>query len=337
MYCDGRAEGYYVEGDFGSDVVVKINAVDLLRRELDPQRKRTSFRSGYIMIGGGVGDSYQPVEETYGLTRKSLMLLSEKKFPVHVLTKSTLVKRDVEVLKKINEQRKAIVSFSFSSTDEEISRVFEPGVPSPQKRLETISFFKDNGIACGMFLLPVIPFITDQKEIMEKTIQDAKQVGVDFIIFGGMTLKYGRQQEYFLNVLRQFNPALEKEYQKIYSGNPWGQARPDYYHQLNLTFHSLMKQTAIPKRIPPRLYKDLLSENDLVVVILEHLDYLVKLEGKKSPFGYAAYSISQLKKPLSTMLSDLHTVTGVGNTTEQIIREILRTGCSSYYEKLLKE
>ncbi len=337
VYCDGRAEGYYVEGEFGKDIVVKVNALDVLNRELNPKRKRTPFKSGYIMVGGGVGDSYQSVEEDYQLTRRTLALLCEKRLPVHILTKSTLVKRDVDILKKINEQSKAIVSFSFSSTDETISRIFEPGVPSPQKRLETISFFKDNGIACGMFLLPVIPFITDRKEVMEKTMKDAKEAGVDFIIFGGMTLKVGKQKKYFLNVLRQFDKNLEIEYQMIYPDSKWGEARQEYYDQIHTLFHSLMRQYRIPKRIPPELFKDLLFENDLVIIILEHLDYLLKLEGKKSPFGYAAYSISQLKKPLSTMLNDLHTLAGIGNTTEQIIREILRTGCSSYYEKLLKE
>lgn len=337
VYCDGRAEGYYVEGEFGKDIVVKVNALDVLGRELNPNRKRTPLRPGYIMVGGGVGDSYQPVEENYQLTRKTLALLCEKRLPVHILTKSTLVKRDVDILKKINEQSKAIVSFSFSSTDETISRIFEPGVPSPQNRLETISFFKDNGIACGLFLLPVIPFITDRKDVMEKTIKDAKEIGVDFIIFGGMTLKVGKQKEYFLNVLRRFDQKLEIEYQMIYPDNKWGEARQEYYDQIHTIFHSLMRQYRIPKRIPPKLFKDLLFENDLVIIILEHLDYLLKLEGKKSPFGYAAYSISQLKKPLSTLLSDLHTVKGVGKTTEQIIREILRTGCSSYYEKLLKQ
>lgn len=337
VYCDGRAEGYYVEGEFGKNIVVKVNALDVLGRELNPNRKRTPLRPGYIMVGGGVGDSYQPVEENYQLTRKTLALLCEKRLPVHILTKSILVKRDVDILKKINEQSKAIVSFSFSSTDETISRIFEPGVPSPQNRLETISFFKDNGIACGMFLLPVIPFITDRKDVMEKTIKDAKEIGVDFIIFGGMTLKVGKQKEYFLNVLRRFDQKLEIEYQMIYPDNKWGEARQEYYDQIHTIFHSLMRQYRIPKRIPPKLFKDLLFENDLVIIILEHLDYLLKLEGKKSPFGYAAYSISQLKKPLSTLLSDLHTFKGVGKTTEQIIREILYTGCSSYYEKLLKE
>jgi DNA repair photolyase len=336
VYCDGRAEGYYVEGEFGSDVVVKINALEVLRRELDPKRKRTPFKRGYVIVGGGVGDSYQPIEEKYELTRKTLELLSEKKFPVHVLTKSTLVKRDVDILKKINENSRAIVSFSFSSTDEKVSRIFEPGVPSPRKRLETISFFKGKGIACGMFLLPVIPFITDIKDVMEKTIQDAQDVGVDFIIFGGMTLKEGKQKEYFLNVLQQHYPKLILEYQMIYRGSKWGEAIPDYYSQLHQTFNTLMKQYKIPTRIPPELYKDILSENDLVIVILEHLDYLLKLEGKKSPFGYAAYSLSQEQQPLSTMLNKLDTIKGVGKTTKNIIREILSTGSSTFYEHLLK-
>jgi len=337
VYCDGRAEGYYVEGEFGRDVVVKINALEVLHRELDPKRKRTPFKRGYIMVGGGVGDSYQPVEEKYKLTRKTLSLLSEKNFPVHILTKSTLVKRDVDILEKINDTSKAIVSFSFSSTDEKISRIFEPGVPSPQKRLDTISFFKNKGIACGMFLLPVIPCITDSNAVMEKTLQDAQDVGVDFIIFGGMTLKEGKQKEYFLNVLKQHYPKLMSEYQMIYRGDKWGGAIHEYYEQLQLTFHILMKQFKIPKRIPPELFKDLLSENDLVIVILEHLDYLLKLEGKKSPFGYAAYSLSQVQEPLSTMLLKLDTIKGVGKKTEHIIREILTSGSSTFYEHLLKE
>jgi DNA repair photolyase len=336
VYCDGRAEGYYVEGQFGNDVSVKVNALEVLRRELDPKRKRSPFKRGYIMVGGGVGDSYQPIEKRYELTRKTLALLSEKKLPVHILTKSTLVKRDVDILKKINEGSKAIVSISFSSTDETVSRIFEPGVPSPRKRLETLSFFKDQGIACGMFLLPVIPFITDGAAVMEQTIKDAQETGVDFIIFGGMTLKEGKQKEYFFNALRQYNPNLIVEYQMMYQGSKWGDARHEYYDQLHSTFHMLMKQFRIPTRIPPEFFRGLLSENDLVIVILEHLDYLLKLDGKKSPFGYAAYSISQIQEPLSAMLNELDRIKGVGKTTETIIREVLNTGSSTLYERLLK-
>ncbi|GAI28860.1 unnamed protein product, partial [marine sediment metagenome] len=191
IYCDGRAEGYYVDGEFGEDVTVKVNAIKILRRELDPKRKRTSFKGSFVMIGGGVGDSYQPIEEKYQLSRKVLELMDEYNFPVHILTKSTLIKRDIDILKKINKKDRAIVSFSFSSVNDEISAIFEPGVPPPSERLKTLTFFKNEGIACGMFLLPVIPFITDTPELMEETIRKASEVNLDFIIFGGMTLKEG--------------------------------------------------------------------------------------------------------------------------------------------------
>lgn len=335
IYCDGRSEGYYVDGEFGKDVVVKINAIDVLRRELDPKRKRTPFKKSYMMVGGGVGDSYQPIEKKYELTRKTLQFLHENNWPVHLLTKSTLVKRDVDILKKINEKNRAIVSFSFSSADDKISAIFEPGVPSPSERLETIEFFKDEGISCGMFLLPVIPFVTDKPNLLEETIRLAKDAGVDFIIFGGMTLKDGKQKEYFFETLKKTYPELTTEYHHIYRGDKWGNAIGEYYESINQTFNVIAKKYRMPKRIPPALYRDILSENDLVIVILEHIDYLLKLEGKKSPYGYAAYFISKLNEPLSSIKNELRQIKGVGEVTERIILEILNTGNSSYYEKLL--
>src|SRR5512136_376800 len=196
IYCDGRAEGYYVSGEFGEDVAVKVNAIDVLRRELDPKRRRKPLSRSYIMLGGGVGDSYQPVEKRYQLTRRALDLVRESGFPVHVLTKSTLVTRDVDVLKAINERSRAIVSFSFSSVDDRISAIVEPRVPPPTERLEALRFFKSQGIACGMFLLPVIPGVTDSRELLEQAVAEAGKAGLDFIIFGAMTLKEGRQKDY---------------------------------------------------------------------------------------------------------------------------------------------
>jgi len=337
IYCDGRAEGYYVNGEFGEDVTVKVNAIEILRRELDPKRKRTPFKRTFIMIGGGVGDSYQPVEAKYQLSRKVLELMDEYDFPVHILTKSTLIKRDIDILKKINRKNGAIVSFSFSSVNDEISAIFEPGVPSPSERLKTLTFFKNEGIACGMFLLPVIPFITDTPELMEETIRKASEADLDFIIFGGMTLKEGRQKDYFFKILRNKYPELIVEYENIYQKSKWGEAAGEYYNSINLTFNSIIKKYKIPPRIPLSLYKDILEENDLVVVILEHIDYFLKLQGRTSPYGYAAYSISQLKEPLSSMRRELKRINGVGKVTEKIIMEILENKNSSYYKKLLAE
>ena len=335
VYCDGRSEGYYVDGKFGEDVTVKVNAIEVLRRELDPKRKRIPFKRSFIMVGGGVGDSYQPIERKYQICRKALQLINEYNFPVHILTKSTLIKRDIDILKKIREKNRVIISFSFSSVDDEISAIFEPGVPSPSERLKTLAFFKNERFVCGMFLLPVIPFITDIPELMEESVRKASEVGLDFIIFGGMTLKEGKQKDYFFNVLNKYYPNLITKCQNIYKGSKWGNATGEYYKSLNQRFNSIARKYKIPVRIPLHFYKDILSENDLVIVLLEQIDYLLKLKGNSSPYGYAAYSISQLKEPLSSIKGDLQELKGVGKTIEGIILEILETGSSSYYEKLL--
>lgn len=336
VYCDGRAEGYYVEGEFGEDVAVKINAIELLQKELDPKKKRKPLKSSFIMIGGGVGDSYQPIEKKYQLCRKILQLLYEFRLPAHILTKSTLVQRDLELIKKINRQSRSIVSFSFSSVDDEISAKFEPGVPSPSQRLKTLALFKKEGIACGMFLLPVIPFITDGPKLMEQAIVKASELDLDFIIFGGMTLKQGRQKDYFMNTLCEHYPEAAPKYNHIYRGDKWGGATERYYQQLNNIFYEIAKSVKIPKRIPLPLFKDMLDENDLVIVLLEHIDYYLRLRGEKSPYGFAAYSLSQIKEPLSQLSrAELLKIKGVGQATAQVIREILNTGSSSLYRRLI--
>jgi DNA repair photolyase len=333
-YCDGRSESYHVDGTFGEDVAAKTNAVEILRRELHPLKKSAKPRSGFIMLGGGVGDSYQPAEKKHELTRRTLKLLQEYNWPVHILTKSTLVERDIDIIKQINKQNQAIVSFSFSSTNDEISSTFEPGVPSPTERLRTIAHLKREGIACGMFLLPVIPFVTDTQELIEETLRKASEAGVDFVIFGGMTLKEGRQKTHFYDLIEKTRPELVEKYSQIYKGDPWGNATTEYYNSINTVFNQTAKTHKMPRRMPPRLFKDTLIENDLVIVMLEHLDYFLRLEGKRSSFGYAAYAISKLDKPLSTFKDKLRNIKGVGEQTEKIILEILQTKDSSYYESL---
>ncbi|MCD4670001.1 MAG: radical SAM protein, partial [Actinomycetia bacterium] len=219
VYCDGRYEKYYVEGEFGKDVVVKINAIELLAKELDPARKRKPMPKSFMMLGGGVCDAYQPVEEKYCLARQTLELIEKHNYPVHILTKSILVERDMDILKRINSQNKALVSFSFSSVDSDICSIFEPGVPGPDEKLEMIGKLKKAGISCGMFLMPVIPFITDSPEMIERSLKKAKEAGIDFVIFGTMTLKEGRQKDYFIRVLKEHFPELTAKYESIYPEN----------------------------------------------------------------------------------------------------------------------
>jgi len=289
----------------------------------------------YIMMGGGVNDSYQPIEIKYELTRQALHLIYEYGFPASILTKSTLVLRDIDIITKINEQNRAIVSFSLSSADDNISAVFEPGVPPPSKRLETMKALADKGITCGMFLMPTIPYITDTPEIIEQTIKQACDAKISFIVFSGMTLKEGRQKDYFLNMLNRYNPDLVEKYRKIYMGNQWGGATQQYYDEINKTFFDIAKSYKIPVRIPLYLYKDLLDENDLVAVILDQIDYMLKLRSSKSPHGYTSYVISKLNEPLFDLKTKLGSIRGIGKTSENIILEVLKTGDCSLYQQLL--
>lgn len=286
------------------------------------------------MVSGGVGDSYQAVEKKYQLTRQALELMLEFKLLAQVLTKSTLIERDIDLLKKINEQTRAIVSFSFSSMAAEISAIFDPGVPPLSRRLETIRKFKEAGVPCGLFLMPVIPFITDTPAQIEKVFQKAKEIGIDYIIFSGMTLKDGRQKQYFLNVLKKYYPDLIPAYEDIFQPNAWGQAIDEYYASIHQTFLPIAKQYKIPIRMPQHLFNDMLEENDLVEVLLGQTVYLCQIQGRSSPFGFASYSISQLNPPLSSLRGHLQKIKGVGHTTERIILEILDTGKATYLGQL---
>ncbi len=330
-YCDGRAEGYYVDGEFGCDISVKTNALDLLKRELDPSRKRKPMKRSFILLGGGVGDSYQPLEKQYKLARGALELIEYFNHPVHVLTKSTLVERDMDILLRIHEKQRTLLSMSFSSVDEDVSRIFEPGVPSPLKRLETLKKFKAQGVICGMYLLPVIPFITDSEEQIERSVKAAADAGLDYIHFGGMTLKDGRQRQYFESVIEKHYPKELGKYRKIYKGDRWGQAIGKYYDWIHANLLKAAKEHNIPLRVPKPVFDDILDETDRVIVMLEQMDYMMRLKGKKGPYGYAAWSLAKTGEPVSELKDKLESIKGINDKAALVIREILETGNAKAY------
>jgi len=333
-YCDGRSERYYVDGEFGHDISVKVNAIDILDRELNPKRKRVPLKQSFVLLGGGVGDSYQPIDEKYQLSRKSLKIIQKYNFPVHIITKSTLIERDIDLIKQINKERGAIVSISFSSIDNYFSKIFEPAVPSPDDRLKMLSNLKNQGIITGMFLMPVIPFITDTPELIDKAVQKAHELNFDYIIFSPMTLKKGKQFDHFINVLKKYFSDHLIEYNNIYSDNKWGNVNPEYYRSVSKLFNEIANHYKIPVRIPAKFFKNILSENDYIITILEQLNYLENLSEKRSYFGRAANSIAQMNRPLSSV--PISKIKGIGPLIERTIKEILENKTSFYYERLLK-
>jgi DNA repair photolyase len=327
VYCDGRAEKYNVAGEFGRDVAVKTNAVEILEREIDPRRRRVPLKRCFMLLGGGVCDAYQPLEARYRLTRKTLELFLKFNYPVHILTKSILITRDTDIIEKINSSTRALVSMSFSTVDENISSIFEPNVPPPRERLETLRFFKSRGVACGMFYMPVIPLISDSQSQMEQVLGKASELGLDYVVFAGMTLKPGRQSDYFLEVLRSHYPQHETAYRSLYPRSEWGQARSGYYDRINKQFYKLALKYRIRPRIPLYLYNIVLGSKELVIMALGHMDYLLRQRGEPSSYGYTAHMISKLKASLPEILETgaLTHIRGFKRGPEKVIREVMDT------------
>jgi DNA repair photolyase len=337
IYCDGRYEKYQVEGEFGKDISVKTNAIELLARELNPARKRKPFIGGFRTLSGGVSDAYQSIEKKYELTRQALELMLRFNHPVHILTKSTLVLRDLDLLTQINEKTKALISFSFSTVDDDIARIVEPGVPSPSERLSAIRKLKDAGINVGMYLMPLIPFLTDSPEQIDASVKAAKDDGVDFIVCDGMTLKEGIQKDYFLDAISRNYPNLLDKIRDIYSTNhPYGtpdfsKARPIYGY-----FDRAATKFQMPKRLPAKIFSSLTTPSHTARIILEQLDYLTRIKGMNSPYGFAANSLAKVERPYEEMSdNEILSLPGVGKFTLKLVREILEKRSCDFYEKLL--
>jgi len=341
IYCDGRAEKYNVGGEFGVDISVKTNACELLEKEIDPARHRKPLDRGFFFFGGGVGDAYQPAEEKYSLARRILQIIHEHGFPVHVLTKSTLVSRDMDMLKQINAKTRAMVSMSFSSVDRDLSAFLEPGVSEPRLRLQALASFKNQGIPTGMFLMPVVPGLSDTEKKITESVAAAKEAGLDFVIFGGLTLKEGRQKDFFMERLATRYPDTAVKYPVIFHGNKYGSTLPAYYNKIAARFAQAALKFRMPVRIPRKFWEDMVSPLDKLCIMFEHMDYMAMLGGPKSggprsPYGYASYMLSKVKNAVDRVdAADFAGIPSFSATVQEAAREIAETGTCGLYEELV--
>ncbi len=339
IYCDGRSENYRVEGDFARDAVYKENAVDILTRELDPRRRRKPFSPGYLFIGGGVSDSWQPAEKELRLTRRVLELLKVFPYPLLVLTKSNLVLRDLDLLADLNKTSRTTVAVSLSTVNEDLAATLEPGASSPSERLEVIRQAKSAGLGAGVFLTPVVPLVSDTPTELDASYNAAAEVGADFVCAGPMTLKTGRQKAYFMGVANKSFPEAAAAYDSVYGAVPsrWGNPADIYYEYFGPLNHQTALRYGLPRRIPVRLFPENLNTTEQAGVILDQMDGLMRERGFTSTYGRASRSLHQLEVPLESPegWKNLRQLGGVGPVTERTIKEILDTGTSRVYERLL--
>src|SRR5512136_1280948 len=181
IYCDSRSECYQIENF--ADVLVKVNAIELLKKELPRKRVKGTIGTG------SMSDPYLPLEATRRLTAQALDVIAEHQFPIHVLTKSDLVLRDLDALRTISRIY-ATISFTITTADDELGKKIEPGAPLVSRRFAAMARLAGAGLLAGVLLMPVLPFLEDNAENITAIVTRAKECGATYILASfGMTLR----------------------------------------------------------------------------------------------------------------------------------------------------
>ena len=180
-YCFARAFHAYLDlgigEDFSSKIVVKTNVADVLRRELASRRW-----AGETIAMGTATDPYQHCEGRYKLMREILRALVDFRNPLSLLTKSTMILRDLDLFRELNEVAPVTVSMSVGMLDESIRRVVEPGTPPGRRRLEILGRFAEAGIRTGVLVAPILPGLTDDEEHLDEVLEACAEVGVGYAV-----------------------------------------------------------------------------------------------------------------------------------------------------------
>jgi len=239
IYCDSRSACYQIENF--SDILVKTNAIELLRKELSRKRVKGTIGTG------SMNDPYMPVEARRELTRQALQVIAEYRFPVHIITKGDLVLRDLDVICLIS-QVFAAVSITITTADDELAKKIEPGAPAVSARFSALRTLSQNGIIAGVSLMPVLPFLEDNFENIRQIVFRAHQAGAKYIIPAfGMTLR-DRQRDYYYQKLELHFPGLKGKYQRKFGFSYHASA--NHAVELEQRFRGWCRELGIATRMP---------------------------------------------------------------------------------------
>ena len=227
IYCDSRSACYRMEHPF-EDIEVKQNALILLEDAL--RRKRRPC----MIATGSMSDPYTPPEEELRYTRRALELILQYGFGMTLLTKSSLVLQDLDLLQRINSQTKCVVQMTLTTWEESLCRILEPNVSTTTERFAALMKLKEAGIPTVVWLCPILPFLNDTAENINRLLDCCEQAGVRGIVqFGmGVTLRQGNR-EYFYRQLDRHFPGLKERYIRTY-GNAYVLESPNSRDLLEL-------------------------------------------------------------------------------------------------------
>ncbi|HCA84071.1 MAG TPA: radical SAM protein [Streptomyces sp.] len=245
VYCFARKTHSYLDLDtsigFDSQIVVKVNAPELLRRQLGSRR----WQGEHIAMGTNV-DCYQRAEGRYRLMPGIIEALRDYANPFSILTKGTLILRDLDLLRQAAEVTDVGVSVSVGFTDPDLWRTVEPGTPSPERRLAVCRVLAGHGIPCGVLMAPVIPYLGDSPGQLRDTVRAIAAAGATSVTPLVLHLRPGAR-EWFMEWLRHHHPHLVRRYEVLYADGAY--APTWYQRRITRQVHELAAEYGIG---PPR-------------------------------------------------------------------------------------
>jgi DNA repair photolyase len=242
VYCFARKTHTYLDLDYGEDfntkIVVKVNAPELLRKELTAKK----WTGEHIAMGTNV-DPYQRAEGRYKLMRGILEALRDFANPFSILTKWTMITRDLDLLTQCAEVADVGTNLSVGCVDESYWKAIEPGTPSPMRRLEAVRRLNEAGVPCGVLMAPIVPFISDTEEMMERTVRAIADAGATHISPIALHLRKGGAREWWMKWVREQRPDLLPKYRELYGDRTY--APGEYQKQMAAKVHDLARRFGI--------------------------------------------------------------------------------------------
>jgi DNA repair photolyase len=226
VYCFARYTHTYLDMDagldFNSKIIVKVNAAELARRELSSPR----WAGEHVAMGTNV-DCYQRAEGRYRMMPGIISALRDAANPFSILTKGTLILRDIELLADAAQVTDVGLNVSVGFVDKELSRCIEPGTPSPQRRLEVCAALAARRLRCGVLMGPVLPFLSDSPAQLKATVTQIARAGASHVSPIVLHLRPGAR-EWFMAWLREYHPGLVGRYLSLYGSRAYA---PRAYQQ----------------------------------------------------------------------------------------------------------
>lgn len=214
VYCFARPTHEYLNlntgSDFDSQIVVKTNAVELVQAETAPGRW-----AGESIAMGTNTDPYQPAEGKYRLTRGVVEVLTERANPFSILTKSTLVLRDLDLFVEAARRTNVSVNFSIGTLDPDVWRQTEPGTPHPRRRVEAVAKLTEAGVPSSVLIAPILPGLSDRPEQVAEVERACRKAGAESVSTIRLHLRPG-VKEHFMGWLARHQPQLVEKYKDLY-------------------------------------------------------------------------------------------------------------------------